>query len=221
MAAFAIPAAGAVASIVGGLLSNRSPKQKERQVQRFTPEQQGLLNQYISGGTKGIPQGFDYIRELLSGSPEAFSRFEQPFKTQFNQETVPNLAARFAGMGSGNLSSSGFQQALAQAGSSLSEKLASLRGGLQMQALGHLGNLSSPGLTPSFESILSQGSQGFGGSIAPALGQIGGMGLNYGLMNLLRGRGNPSPGEDTEQVDFTGGGPVAQSSSLMRLFGGF
>lgn len=111
-------------------------------ISTFNPQQQQGFSQLIQmlmgqlGGGQGLfGQGSNYLQNLLSGSPEAFSNFEAPFKRQFEQETVPGIAERFSGLGSGAQSSSAFQQALGQAGAGLSENLASLRSGLQMQAL--------------------------------------------------------------------------------------
>lgn len=92
------------------------------------------------GGLQGNPlygAGSSYLQNLLSGNPNAFAAFEQPYKTQFEQHTIPQLANQFAGMGTGAgaLNSSGFYQTLGEQGRLLSENLASLRSGLQMQAL--------------------------------------------------------------------------------------
>lgn len=107
---------------------------------------QQLLSQ-LSGQSSNITEnplyqsGASYIQNLLSGSPEAFSAFEAPYKRQFEEQIVPALAERFSGLGAGAQRSSAFQQALGQAGASLSENLASLRAGLQGgaadQALGY------------------------------------------------------------------------------------
>lgn len=82
-------------------------------------------------------QGNSFLMNLLSGDPEAFKSFEAPFMQQFEQQTLPTIAERFAGMGTGAgaSSSSGLFNSLAQAGKSLSTDLAGLRSGLQMQAL--------------------------------------------------------------------------------------
>lgn len=215
MAALAIPAMGALASLLGGYLSNKSPELKERQIQRFTPQQQGIFGQLQGGASQGLPLAFNNIQQLLQGSPEAFKAFEAPYQRQFKEQTVPGIAERFAGLGSGSLSSSGFQQALGQAGSSLSEKLASLRGGLQQNAIQQLMGLSGMGLQPQFESVLQQGDQGFGGGIASSLGQIGGLGMNYGLSKLLsqqfQNQQQGTSQSSSPTVDLTGGGVVAPS----------
>jgi len=90
-------------------------------------------------------QGSSFLQNLLSGSPEATAAFEAPYMRQFNEQTVPGLAERFSGMGSGAQSSSAFSQALGAAGAGLQENLASLRGQLQMGGLGQaLGYAQQP-----------------------------------------------------------------------------
>lgn len=81
------------------------------------------------------------ILELLSGQlgengGEDFESFAAPFRREFNEQTVPGIAERFAGLG--GLSSSGFQQSLGQAGAGLNEKLASLQSGLKQQRFNSL-----------------------------------------------------------------------------------
>jgi hypothetical protein len=91
------------------------------------------------GGLQNNPlfqSGQSHLQSLLSNEPGAFEAFEAPFKEQFEQEIVPGIAERFAGLGTGagSLNSSGLNNALAQAGKGLSTNLAGLRSGLQMQA---------------------------------------------------------------------------------------
>jgi hypothetical protein len=85
-------------------------------------------------------QGMDYLRSLISQDPKMMQQFEAPAKRQFSEEIMPQISERFAGLGA--LNSSGFQQSLAQAGASLSERLAALRGGLGMQATSMMPGMS-------------------------------------------------------------------------------
>ena len=78
-------------------------------------------------------QGAAYLQNMLSQNPQAYKDFEKPYMEQFNQEIAPGIANRFAG--EENLNSSAFNNSMAQASRSLSERLAALRSGLQMQAL--------------------------------------------------------------------------------------
>lgn len=161
---------------------------------------ESLLQLIQSGGGLGqnplFGAGQSYLQNLLSGSPEAFSAFEAPLKRQFEQETIPGITERFAGMGTGagGLNSSGLQQSLARAGEGLSTNLGALRGQLQMQALPQaLGYAQAPinnllqaiGLVPGqhyeipgqpglVQSGLSSFAQGFGGGFGFGKGYGGG-----------------------------------------------
>jgi len=114
----------------------------------LSKEQKGLLSnliQNLSGG--GLGQGFDsslnLLQQYLDPSSEAVDQFADPYMRQFEQQTIPGLAERFAGMGAmgGGLSSSGFGQALGAAGGNLQSQLAALKAGLGQQAAGQLTNL--------------------------------------------------------------------------------
>lgn len=138
-------------------------------------------------------QGSNYLQNLLSGSPEAFQSFEAPFMRQFQEQIIPQLAERFSGVGARN--SSGFQQALGQAGAGLSENLASLRSGLQMQALPQSLNFAQAPFnnlrslmdvqTQAFLPKQPSGWQRFLSGITPGLGSglgmLGGMSFGRGF----------------------------------------
>lgn len=136
---------GGVLGLFSGLRGNpkksTSGKDSRGQFQTLSPEQSAFLkNIYKTGGVPQSPlygQTESYLQNILSNDPSAFEAFEAPYKEQFEQETIPMIANRFAGYGtgSGGLKSSSLNQALAQAGRGLSTDLASLRSGLQMQAL--------------------------------------------------------------------------------------
>lgn len=103
--------------------------------------QRRLMDQYTNAARQG-PQdywsnptyqaGNSYLQGLLSNDEGAFDQFQAPYQREY-QRNVGNIANQFGGAGA--LSSSAFQQALGGATTDLSEKLASLRGNLQMQAL--------------------------------------------------------------------------------------
>ena len=124
----------------------------------MTGGQEGILQQMMQGmggGNMGggpLGAGMQNLSDILSNKPEAFAKFEQPYMTQFQQQTVPGLSERFAGIGSGAQGSSAFGQALGGAGAGLSENLASMRGNLQQNAMSQLMQMMQTGL----------GSQAFG-----------------------------------------------------------
>ena len=83
----------------------------------------------------------NYANDLMSPTSQAYQNFAAPEMRNFNEETMPDIAEQFAGVG--GLSSSGFQQAATGAGAGLQERLAALRSGLQMQGATMLSQLSS------------------------------------------------------------------------------
>ena len=101
---------------------------------------------------------------MLSGSPEAYEKFAAPHLRQFQEQTIPMLAERFAGLGGGlgggALGSTGFGQAVGGAGAQLQSNLANLYAQLQQQAaqsaFGNYNQLSSLalGLSP-FQPTIS------------------------------------------------------------------
>lgn len=113
-----------------------------KKVPTMSKGQQGLLNQMMQmlnpqgqlGG--GYGNALNYQKQLMDPSSEAVHQFSAPYMQQFEQQTVPGLAERFAGMGAmgGGLSSSGFGQALSSAGGNLQAQLAQLKAGLGQNA---------------------------------------------------------------------------------------
>lgn len=171
-------------------LTGSSPKIKKER--RFSKEATQSLEDMQTGKT-GIQDnplyqaGSDWLMKILSGDT---SVFEQPLMTQFNEQIVPQIAERFAGLGAG--SSSGLNQTLAHAGSTLQENIAKLRADL-------MNNASQTGLqyaqqpitnqqnafqTSPYQSYQTQGTQGL---LAPAIsgaaaafgGPFGGAAANY------------------------------------------
>ena len=175
-------------------------KDKFRQMPTMDPSQmqalQGILGQLGALGGGGYGSSMDYLSKLVSGDPGALGEFEAPYRQQFESQTIPGIAERFAGanpMG-GALSSSGFGQALGGAGAQLQSQLAGLHGALRQGAasslMGQFNNLANLGLgTRTFENIYQPGSTGLMGGIGQGLGagagQGGGMALMMKLLPLL------------------------------------
>ncbi len=83
-------------------------------------------------------QGNDWLMSMFN-DPEFFKSFEAPLQRQFQEETVPGLANRFASMGSGgSLGSTAFRNQLGREGSNLSTNIAALRGGMMQNAIPQL-----------------------------------------------------------------------------------
>jgi hypothetical protein len=153
------------------------------QISNLTPEQQKMISQLMPQLQQGQGLGMDWITDMLSNDPEAMAKFEAPYKRQFEQETVPGIAERFAGMGTGgSQSSSAMNQSMGQAGRELSEKLAALKGNLQQSAMGSLQGMMGMGMQPQFENVYNQPKTGFLGGLAGGLGQ--GAGQMAGMAGL-------------------------------------
>lgn len=183
---------------------------KLEKVDTMNPQQNQFLSQLLSqlGGQGGLGgqgspfgQSQNFLQMLLSGqnAPD-YDTMEAPYLRQFNEQTIPGLAERFASYGgeSGALSSSGFAQALGSAGAGLQENLASMRQSAlqnylsqQLQGSGmaqsQFGNLAQMGLgAKPFDYVQKQGSPGF---LPQALGSFLGSATSGGLGGLLGGLG--------------------------------
>lgn len=117
-----------------------------KKIPTMTKEQQALLNQMTQmlGPQGQLGQGYQGAlglqQQLMDPSSEAVNQFAAPYMQQFEQQTIPGLAERFAGMGAmgGGLSSSGFGQSLSSAAGNLQTQLAALKAGLGQNAANSL-----------------------------------------------------------------------------------
>jgi len=180
------------------------------QVSNLTPSQmKGQRQLERAGRQRGAGGAFgtsaDFYRDILENNPNALNELYAPELRQFREQTIPDLAEQFAGMGSGVLSSSGFRNAAVNAGSDLSERLAAMRQQLRFNAAQGLSNIGAQGLqphtsyqqtSPGTEGFLSNLSPAIGGTIGTAVGgPIGGT-IGGGLGSLFKsspyGNNNPS-----------------------------
>jgi hypothetical protein len=190
-------------------------------VPTMTREQKGLLSQLMKmlnpqGQLGGAQQGaINYQQQLMDPSSQAVDQFAQPYMNQFNQQTIPGLAERFAGMGAmgGGLSSSGFGQALGAAGGNLQTQLAALKAGLGQNAaqslMSQYGGLTGQALGAQPFGYQQQGPSMFGGALQGwAQGGFGGLGQGNSMNNnsfqnqsISRGGGmNGSNGFSLDQL---------------------
>ena len=165
---------GGLLGLLSGFGKGEGQPGEFQKIPTMSPEQQQLLSKLLSllGGEGqlggGYEEGLSSLMELMDPSAASQQRFAQPYLEQFEQETVPGIAERFAGMGAqgGALSSSGFGQALGAAGSGLQTQLAGLKSQLQRGAiqdiLGQYQGLLGKGLgAQPFMNIYRQPSGGF------------------------------------------------------------
>jgi len=104
------------------------------------------LMQKIKGGSnqgditqnQNYQQGQDWLQSMFNDQ-DFFNQFEAPMQRQFQENTIPDLANRFASMGSGgSLGSTAFRNQLGREGSNLQTNIAAMRGGMQQQAIPQL-----------------------------------------------------------------------------------
>lgn len=174
-------------------LFGHSPEMQ--QASTLNQGQQGLQNQLTGGMGQPSGSALNYLQQILSNDPEAFKAFADQAKMQFEQETVPGIAERFAGMGTaGAQDSSAFQQTLGRAGTEMTTQLEALKQGLKGNAIQQLQGLMGGAFKPSFENVYDPGSYGAVGGLMQGVGQgvgsaIGGGGLGA-LFNSFGGGGN-------------------------------
>jgi len=136
-----------LAAMIPYVMNALNPGEDEKHGSTQSPTQikgiEQLLKdlQGMKGGAQNIQanpqymQGQEYLNGLFN-DPQFFNKFEAPLQRQFNEQTVPDLANRFASMGSGgSTGSTGFRNQLAREGSNLSTNIAALRGGMQQQGV--------------------------------------------------------------------------------------
>lgn len=122
-------------------------KSKVQQVPTFSPEQQNLFNQLLSGqgGVRNealFRQAEDALMNLLNPEPEASRAYTNQAVRDFEQSILPGIAEQFAGAGAGALGSSGFRNASIEAGRRLAENLAVDRLNRQQGAISQAFNAS-------------------------------------------------------------------------------
>ncbi len=150
--------------------------EKRENVSTLRPEQEPLFEQAVNAGLgEGAGGAFgssaDYYRDLLSNDSQTMNQLSAPEMRRFNEQTIPDIGEQFAGMGSGGLSSSGFQNAAIGAGTDLSERLGAIRASLRQQGAQGLQNIGQMGLNNYSQNMVTQpGSEGFLSSVAPAAG---------------------------------------------------
>lgn len=129
-----------------GMMSGKKGEQKSGYTKTQRKGLEGIMQdiQNIKGGATDVTQnpqyqqGNEWLMSMFN-DPEFFKSFEAPMQRQFQEQTVPDLANRFASMGSGgSTGSTAFRNQLGREGSNLQTNLAALRGGMQQNAIPQL-----------------------------------------------------------------------------------
>lgn len=113
-------------------------KGQRSQIDQLLESLKGMQGSQDINQNPEFQTGQDWLQSMFN-DPEFFNQFEAPIKRQFEEETIPNLANRFASMGSGgSTGSTAFRNQLGREGSNLSTNLAAMRGQMQSQAIPQL-----------------------------------------------------------------------------------
>lgn len=196
-------------------------KSKVKQHSLLSDTQRPLQNQLEASAMKQGAGGVygdvaDYYRGNLSNDPTDFNAMAAPEMRRYNEQIIPDIAEQYAGMGSGALSSSGFQNAAVNAGADLSERLGAIRANLRQNSAQGLQQIGSQALNPTVENVMHQGQPGFGQTFASGLGSAIGSGITGGFGSL--GKMNPFGGSNVGAKTSPYGNLAsssAQSAALM------
>jgi hypothetical protein len=190
------PALIMAAATVAGSLLGKQKEEKQEQISQLTPSQQRLQRQRErsvmgAGDPTAFGQVADFYRGNLSDDPRDFDAFAAPEMRRFREQTVPDLAEQFAGMGAGGLTSSGFRNAMVGAGADLSERLGALRANLRMQSAAGLQSLAEGAIQPGQQqSVIRPPAPGFLEAAAPGFAKAG---ASYMFDQMKSGFGETSP----------------------------
>lgn len=208
-----------------------------QQASNYTKGQQRTLknvnasqNQLSQGGYQNA---MGLLEQYLNPNSDVYKNFEKPYQQQFEQQTIPQLAERFAGANAmgGGLMTSGFGQSLGAAGANLQTQLAQMKQQYQRQSindlLGQYNQLTNQSLgAKSFENVYDPGTQGqlgFGGEIlkgglTAAASIFGGPAAN----NLFNSMGSGSNASQPFSAGTPGGGSGYKGTfGNLPSFGGF
>ena len=186
-----------------GSTYGKGGKDLVKQIQQFA---QGGFGQGDITQNQGYGQGQDWLNGLFGNDQGFWDKFEDPIKRNYEENTIPDLANRFASMGSGgSLGSTGFRNQATREAGNLNTNLAALRGGMQQQGVNQqLGYAQQPisnwhqmlqqALTPT-ENTYQGPSSGFLGGILPGLfsGAAQGYGNQWG-QNMAGGQNSNQNG---------------------------
>ena len=181
----------------------RSTPGKWSQVSRVTPQQSALVQQLLSmlQGGQG-PQGL--------GNAFNFEPIAQAATNRFNQQALPSIGERFAGMDAQR--SSGYSQAQANAMRDLQLDLAGQQQRFGMENQRNLTDILGLALQPQFENVYQEGKPGaLSGLIPDLLGLLG-----HGTAAFATG-GASLP---FSAAMYGGRGGSGDYTDLMRWFGG-
>jgi len=127
---------------------------------RFTEGQFQQLGDILGAGS-----------QALGEQPYSFAPIEKQARERFEQQTVPGLAERFAGLGA--LGSSSFGRSMGEAGRGFERDLAAEQSKFALQRMDPLSRLLGLGLTDPYVSNLQAGGQGMLPGLMAGLAKAG------------------------------------------------
>lgn len=211
---------------VMGQMSGKDAEQKSS----FSQGQQGGINDILNmvKGMKGkgfgditqnqgFQSGQNWINDLFNDQ-NFFNKFEAPMQRQFSEQTMPDVANRFASMGSGgSLGSTAFRNQANREGERLQESIAALRGGMQQQGA----NQALQYAQQPFQNMMQMYNQALGqpmmNQYAPAT--TGGWGsLSAPLMQGATSYWGGQGGQNNNQSYANGGGNQQSAAGYDAYF---
>lgn len=226
-------------ALVSGGLAGFGGK-KEKFGSTYNKGQRSAIDDLLQNikGQGGVPDvrqdqnyqtGQDWLQSMFN-DPQFFDKFEAPLQRQYQEQTVPDLANRFASMGSGgSLGSTAFRNQLAREGSNLNTNIAALRGGMQQQAIPQLSQYAQQPFNNMIQMLnqalqptnnqYQPATQGFFGPIAASGAGAASQGFGQQLgQNMASGFGYQSPNNSGNGImgamGATNGGRFAGQSPL-------
>jgi hypothetical protein len=185
----AINGVGAMATSNKGEMGSTYNKRQQGLIGDVVNQVKGMGQQGNVMNSPNYQSGSNWLQSLFN-DPSFFNSFEAPLMRQYEESTIPDLANRFAGMGSGGaLGSTGFRNQATREAGNLHANIAALRGGMQQQGANQaLAYAQAPAqnyfqmlqnaLTPT-QNVYQPPSAGpFGGAFSAGMG-----GMMQGLMN--------------------------------------
>ena len=157
--------------------SNFNPQQQQF-FQQFLGQLMNLQGQGGQGGQGGgLENAFNLLQQYMDPNSQGYKDFEAPYLNEFNEQTLPGIAERFAGGAQGGaLSSSGFGQALGGAASQYKSNLTGMKQ-----------NLQKSNLMDFINTYLNQTSQALGASPFMYANRPGNAGVIPGALSGFAG----------------------------------
>ncbi len=165
---------------------NRNPQLAQAPTQ--TQQGQQVLQQLLQRGQMG-----------LQNAPNGqFGPIREAYEQDYRQNGLPSIAERFAALGEGAGSSSGFRNTMQSAEGNLHQQLAGMEQGFNQQNIQQLLSMLGLGLSPQFETFYQPRQQNWWESLLGPLAQgVGSAAGAYGASKLGNWAAGSNPSTTT------------------------